>query len=293
MKNGDFKNGRWTQEEHKRFIESILKYGNEWKKVEQYIGTRSSTQARSHAQKFFEKMKIANLIGEEVDLDNKTSIKALHATLKHMEKEQYLDTVEDINGIPFERKKSSTKGIRNKNKANNEGIPENFGDLDLHSVTESKKTIFINEENLDEKENNSITTTETKKEVKAINLIDELSIQVEISSNGNNGNNNIINTNSNTNTNKLLKKKRVRNFSYNSIDINRYNFDFDDSEIDDFDFQNILVEMFEQTTGKGKKEKEDFGDSERIFYLENDFDRDYQITCEIKHGDELFDEYLA
>ena len=28
-------------------------YGKDWKKVEQHVGTRSSTQARSHAQKVF------------------------------------------------------------------------------------------------------------------------------------------------------------------------------------------------------------------------------------------------
>jgi SHAQKYF class myb-like DNA-binding protein len=49
--------GRWRPEEHKKFIEAIIKYGNNWKDVEKYIDTRTSTQARSHAQKYFEKMK--------------------------------------------------------------------------------------------------------------------------------------------------------------------------------------------------------------------------------------------
>ena len=48
-----FHSGRWTEEEHQKFIDGILQYGNEWKKVQQVIRTRSSTQARSHAQKFF------------------------------------------------------------------------------------------------------------------------------------------------------------------------------------------------------------------------------------------------
>jgi len=52
-----FNIGRWTLEEHKNFIDGILKYGNEWKKVQQIIKTRSSTQARSHAQKFFLRIK--------------------------------------------------------------------------------------------------------------------------------------------------------------------------------------------------------------------------------------------
>jgi SHAQKYF class myb-like DNA-binding protein len=49
----NFNQGRWLPEEHKKFIEAMYIYGNEWKKVQEYIGTRSSTQARSHAQKFF------------------------------------------------------------------------------------------------------------------------------------------------------------------------------------------------------------------------------------------------
>ena len=49
--------GRWSKEEHKKFIEAIIKFGNDWKEVQAYINTRTSTQARSHAQKFFEKIK--------------------------------------------------------------------------------------------------------------------------------------------------------------------------------------------------------------------------------------------
>lgn len=43
--------GRWSKEEHKKFLEAIKIYGRDWKKVEGYVGTRTSTQARSHAQK--------------------------------------------------------------------------------------------------------------------------------------------------------------------------------------------------------------------------------------------------
>jgi SHAQKYF class myb-like DNA-binding protein len=55
--NNEYHSGRWTNEEHDKFIEGILKYGNEWKRVQSIIKTRSSTQARSHAQKFFLRMK--------------------------------------------------------------------------------------------------------------------------------------------------------------------------------------------------------------------------------------------
>ena len=55
--NSKYNSGRWSEEEHKRFLEGILTYGNEWKKVQNVIKTRSSTQARSHAQKFFLRIK--------------------------------------------------------------------------------------------------------------------------------------------------------------------------------------------------------------------------------------------
>lgn len=48
--------GRWQKAEHDRFIEAIKKYGKEWKLVEQYIITRSGSQIRSHAQKFFNRI---------------------------------------------------------------------------------------------------------------------------------------------------------------------------------------------------------------------------------------------
>jgi len=57
QKDSYFNTGRWQKEEHQTFVEAILKFGNEWKKVQKYVKTRSSTQARSHAQKFFYKIK--------------------------------------------------------------------------------------------------------------------------------------------------------------------------------------------------------------------------------------------
>ena len=63
-----FQTGKWTDEEHEKFIEGILNYGNEWKKVQQIIKTRSSTQARSHAQKFF--LRIKKLINNSEEKGN-------------------------------------------------------------------------------------------------------------------------------------------------------------------------------------------------------------------------------
>jgi len=48
--------GRWTKEEHQKFIEGLRIYGKNWKKVEDYVGTRTGAQIRSHAQKFFNRL---------------------------------------------------------------------------------------------------------------------------------------------------------------------------------------------------------------------------------------------
>lgn len=52
-----YKHGRWTDKEHSDFIRGIFKLGkNNWKKLEEEIPTRTSTQIRSHAQKFLVKL---------------------------------------------------------------------------------------------------------------------------------------------------------------------------------------------------------------------------------------------
>ena len=49
--------GRWSYEEHKRFVRSIVKYPNDWEKITKEVKTRSDVQIRSHCQKFFKKLK--------------------------------------------------------------------------------------------------------------------------------------------------------------------------------------------------------------------------------------------
>jgi SHAQKYF class myb-like DNA-binding protein len=48
--------GRWTKEEHQKFVEGLRKFGKNWKQVEEYVGTRNGAQIRSHAQKFFNRL---------------------------------------------------------------------------------------------------------------------------------------------------------------------------------------------------------------------------------------------
>lgn len=56
-KNEKLNSGRWKEIEHKKFLEAIIIHGNDWKLVQKCIKSRSSTQARSHAQKFLLKLR--------------------------------------------------------------------------------------------------------------------------------------------------------------------------------------------------------------------------------------------
>ncbi|KAK9743237.1 hypothetical protein RND81_03G226600 [Saponaria officinalis] len=47
---------RWTDEEHNKFLEALKLYGRAWQRIEEYIGTKTAVQIRSHAQKFFSKI---------------------------------------------------------------------------------------------------------------------------------------------------------------------------------------------------------------------------------------------
>jgi SHAQKYF class myb-like DNA-binding protein len=47
---------RWTGEEHRLFLEGIMLYGKDWKRMQPLIKTRSLVQIRTHAQKVFKNL---------------------------------------------------------------------------------------------------------------------------------------------------------------------------------------------------------------------------------------------
>jgi len=136
FREGSYNNGRWQPEEHKRFIEAIFKYGNEWKLVQKYVGTRSSTQARSHAQKFFVKMKRANVLNFNIDI-SKNSIKTLHELANSLNSDEYFEAIKSLNCVAFEKKSdrlttitSPTASTNNNNNSHNNGHLRKFDKIE-------------------------------------------------------------------------------------------------------------------------------------------------------------------
>ena len=52
--------GRWTKKEQELFIIFFNIHGRNWEKISSLIKTRNTTQIRSHAQKYFKKLKKLN-----------------------------------------------------------------------------------------------------------------------------------------------------------------------------------------------------------------------------------------
>jgi SHAQKYF class myb-like DNA-binding protein len=47
----------WTPDEHKRFLEGLARFGHkDMKAIARFVGTRSPTQVRTHAQKYYLKL---------------------------------------------------------------------------------------------------------------------------------------------------------------------------------------------------------------------------------------------
>ena len=111
---GNYSNGRWLREEHKRFVHAILKHGNEWKLVQKCVLTRSSTQSRSHAQKFFLKIKRSNFL-QKYNLDKSINIQALLNLTKSLPEEEYNELLNTLYEVPFEKGKIEENLEKNNN----------------------------------------------------------------------------------------------------------------------------------------------------------------------------------
>ena len=96
--------GRWTPEEHARFLKAIKLYGKEWKKVGKFVGTRSGSQIRSHAQKHFLRVEGSETSEKTEEVsdaqsESSTASKILPKAMNHIQTlhlQAYLDALQKL-----------------------------------------------------------------------------------------------------------------------------------------------------------------------------------------------------
>lgn len=146
--------GRWTDEEHYKFLKGILEYGNEWKKVQKEIKTRSSTQARSHAQKFY--LKLNNIMKNRKFSNSKENIfnyifssSQKELSLEKEQKKKLLDVIitnlnkfENKSGRNSEKPNNLTDNLKSGDNKNNENIVTSVN-IDNNEIKKNKEKELI------------------------------------------------------------------------------------------------------------------------------------------------------
>jgi SHAQKYF class myb-like DNA-binding protein len=140
--------GRWNKDEQFRFAEAVLRYGNDWKEIQNHVFSRDMTQVRSHAQKFLMKLKEMNFMIEqkiELNLSWTKTMNLLRSKFQYNELKELFFSVEQNDVKKVERNKLKNKIKKNKKK--------NYGE-DSNCDTNGDSFHFFtdNEENINEEE---------------------------------------------------------------------------------------------------------------------------------------------
>ena len=230
--NGFLNEGRWSFQEHIKFIEAIAEYGKNWKDVQKYVGSRSSAQARSHAQKFFLKLKTIKNTKSDFDFssNNIKNLSDIIETIKRKEeyskkgKEYIISTLINLsksisceNLDLYKDVKKNSKNNCNKGKENGNEDEENE-ESEYNNNKELKVAVFNDLNNTNFKTENKIESKEYNNDKNKFNE----------NTTENYHNNNIINENNkNINENNIIineaKEDIINDKKKNKDDINKIN----------------------------------------------------------------------
>ena len=142
--------GLWDKSEHNKFIGALYRYNCAWTKIESYFKTRTYKQIRSHAQKFY--LKLKSFKDEELGLDfTSPHVKDLKDIIKIIKEKEsnnqncgkllYIISEKISFGKNIEKAKLNKQFIRKKRKAqlnnceyknvniNNRSINEKFNNI--------------------------------------------------------------------------------------------------------------------------------------------------------------------
>ena len=184
LHNPNIKDGRWTEEEKNRFIQGIVLYGINWKKVKTLIPSRSAVQVRSHAQKFYQRMKLCKEQNLGIDFTSK-SIKNIKDMINQIKSKNQNNNIASIlnklsHGCINRRFIKKLKNIKKNINEINNNISENgdkneFIKLDENNNYINKNfTLDQNNMNLFDNNNNCNNNVNPNNNIqfKNINIID-------------------------------------------------------------------------------------------------------------------------
>ena len=229
--------GRWKFKEHMLFLEGLDKYGPNWKKICPLIKTRTPNQVRSHAQKFFLKLKQVKdeQLGIDFTSDNINSIRDMINNIKSINSDYDLILVFLYLSEKYVVMKKDKKTIKHKKELIIE--IDNNSSSDKNTKNENNKDIIINNSNQDidiSNDNNNIFNNNNNISISNNNFMNNIFIPNYFNNNlffmnkiNNIANTNIYNNFSNNimNQNGLLNSISVYNNSIQNNNSNDFNID--------------------------------------------------------------------
>ena len=202
------KEGRWTLKEHIIFLQSLEKYGTNWLKISEKFSTRIYSQIRSHAQKFYRKLKEYKDTELGIDFTSK-NIKDFNDMIKHIKSVNKNYNIVTVFLYISEKCNQNVNSIKNDKVNNNininnilcEDITKNIiNNFDIYYENNNKN---INKEinnNLNNVYNNDINNMNYGDDINNFVSLDQVYLN-------------------NDNTSNFLNNILLQNISCNNIDI--------------------------------------------------------------------------
>ena len=151
------KEGRWTLKEHIQFLQALVQFGTNWKKLLDFIPSRTPIQIRSHSQKFFKRLKQCKDIELGIDFTSRhiNNVNDMVDHIKSVNKDYNIVNV----FLYLSEKCYPNKNIQKSDNDNNININiNNFFNETININNNNKSNIFLfnndNEENIIDKEIN-------------------------------------------------------------------------------------------------------------------------------------------
>ena len=238
---GNSISGRWTLKEHLQFLEGLDKYGVKWKKINPLIKTRTAAQIRSHAQKFFLKLKRVKdeQLGIDFTSDNIDNIKEMINHIKSVNSDYDIVKVLLYLSEKYYANKKEQKNINNKKELNsdkekNSNFCENNVNIDNNLTNDINNNLISTNANPEIYDNQTVIYNNFNNNIKDtilmsnFNFINNIIISNYINNiNMVNNNLNFINNNNFLNTNLMIQNGPINNFYPINIQFINNNIDKD------------------------------------------------------------------